>query len=354
MENTKQKRLKKYSRDKRHDLLPTKEITKITLDILDVINRYKFIPTSKIVRLVEGYPRTIKKHLQSLYHREYINRFAFPTSFHPGEFNFFLDNKKALDLLKDNAYKLDELDYKTIYNNKGKGYDEIAFNRELVQKQGRLSHLNHELMISRFHYLLEMACRKTNGVVKLLAFYQGSQLWNNVEVSKVFTDDQGNLIEKEENERLPHRPDAFFALHFPDLEGEEKTHYYFYEADRKTMNVSKMNKKFRSHFHYVVKQKLHKDHYGVNRIKAVLVESIDSGWANHLRINARNKIVSGNKPSPLFWFTTSEVFERKISNDEKAPPVYLDTPEVIFRKIWATPEHPDEITQEEFLSLIPS
>ncbi len=120
------------------------------------------------------------------------------------------------------------------------------------------------------------------------------------------------------------------------------------------MNVPKMNRKFRSYFHYVVKRKLHREHYGVNRIRAVLVESIDSGWANHLRVNARHPLVSGSKPSPLFWFTTSELFESKVSGKEKELPLYLETPEVILRNIWATPEHGDTIAQEEFLSLIPN
>ncbi len=195
---------------------------------------------------------------------------------------------------------------------------------------------------------------ENKGNCAAFGIYQGSDLYNNVEVSKVFYDANGDLLEKDENERLPHRPDAFFALHYPDLEGDEKTHYYFYEADRKTMNVPKMNRKFRSHFHYVVKQKLHRKHYEVNRIRAVLVESIDSGWANYLRVNARHPFVSGSKPSPLFWFTTSELFESKISGMEKEQPLYLETPEVIFRSIWATPEHGDTITQEEFLSLIPN
>lgn len=352
METPKQNRSKKYSREK-PDNLPNRQITDRSIQILDALNRYKFLPTSLIVRIATGNHRITKRHLQNLYHQGYVNRFAFPTSFHPGEFNYFLDDRKGLDLLKEKGFNPDELDYKTVTNNRGKSYHEIAFKRELVQKQGRLSHLNHELMISRFHYMLEMACRKTNGIVKLLGFYQGSELWKTVEVSKVFTDQNGNLLEKDEDEKLPHRPDAFFALHFPDLDREEKTHYYFYEADRKTMNVPKMNRKFRSHFHYVVKQKKHQTDYGVKRIKAVLVESIDSAWANHLRINARHPLVSGNKPSPLFWFTTSELFERKIVGKKKEQPLYLDTPEAIFRRIWATPDQGDKIKQEEFLSLIP-
>ena len=91
-----------------------------------------------------------------------------------------------------------------------------------------------------------------------------------------------------------------------------------------------------------------------NRIRAVLIESIDSSWANHLRVNARQPFVSGSKPSPLFWFTTSELFESKISGNGKEQPLYLATPEVIFRNIWATPEQEDTINQEEFISLIPS
>lgn len=276
-----------------------------------------------MVRLIEGNRRITERHLQNLYHQGFVNRFAFPTSFHPGEFNYYLDERKGLDLLKEHGFSADELDYKQAFNNKSKGYDEIAFNRALTQKQEKLLHLNHELMISRFHYMLEMACRKTNGVVKLLGFYQGSDLWNSVEASKVFYDANGNLIEKDENERLPHRPNAFFALHFPDLDGDEKTQYYFYEADRKTMNVPKMNRKFRSHFHYIVKKKLHREHYQVKRIRAVLIESIESNWANHLRVNARHPLVSGGKPSPLFWFTTSELFEAKIPGKRKDIPVYL-------------------------------
>lgn len=120
------------------------------------------------------------------------------------------------------------------------------------------------------------------------------------------------------------------------------------------MNASKMNQEFRSHFHYIVKKKLHREHYQVRRIRAVLVESIESSWANHLRTNARHPLVSGSKPSPLFWFTTSELFDAKVPGKQKDIPVYPDTLEVIFRSIWATPEHGDAITKEDFLSLIPS
>ncbi|MBA2749353.1 MAG: hypothetical protein H0U45_11590 [Tatlockia sp.] len=227
--------------------------------------------------------------------------------------------------------------------------------REMIKMQGRLMHLHHEIMISRFHFMLEKACAKSSGKVELLGFYQGSSLWNKIEVAKVSYDQSGKLIELEETETLPHRPDAFFALYFADREGEEKTQYFFYEADRKNTSIKKFNKKLRAHFHYVVKQKKHIADYGVKRIRAVLVESIKDSWTNLLRLHARHPVVAGKKPNPLFWFTTSDVvFEQKttvkIKGVEKEIPLYLEKPELVLGKIWATPI--DDDNQPDFQSLI--
>lgn len=203
--------------------------------------------------------------------------------------------------------------------------------------------------------MLEKACRKSGGKVELLGFYQGSTLWNQIEVAKVFYDESGKMIESEETETLPHRPDVFFALYFPDRAGEEKAQYFFYEADRKNTSIKKFNKKLRAHFHYVVKQKKHINDYGVKRIRAVLIESIVDHWTNELRLHARHHSVAAKKPSPLFWFTTSDlVFEPKttvkIKGAEKEIPIYLEKPELVFGKIWATPIDDDE--QPNFQSLI--
>ena len=68
-----------------------------------------------------------------------------------------------------------------------------------------------------------------------------------------------------------------------------------------------------------MKQKKHVADYGVKRIRAVLVESIEDHWTNELRLHARHPLVSGSKPSPLFWFTTSDlIFERPVKARIKA------------------------------------
>lgn len=354
-ENEKGKRLKKYSRE-RSENLPPRRITSRSIEIIDIIQRYKFIPTSLIVRLIGGDQRTTERHLQNLYHRELVNRFAFPSTFYPTEFIYYLDDRRALALLiNEKGYEADKLDYEIVKRNREKKYSEITMSREMIKMQGRLMHLHHELMISRFHFMLEKACAKSNGKVELLGFYQGSSLWNTVDVAKVFYDREGRMTELKETEPLPHRPDAFFALYFPDRAGEEKAQYFFYEADRKNTSIKKFNRKLRAHFHYVVKQKKHVADYGIKRIRAVLVESIQDHWTNQLRLHSRHRSVAGSKPSPLFWFTTSDlVFERKttvrIKGIDKEIPLFLEKPELVFGNIWATPAGDDD--QPEFQSLI--
>lgn len=299
------------------------------------------------MRLIDGDTRTTERHLQNLYHQELINRFAFPSTFYPTEFIYYLDDKRALALLVNAGRDAEKLDYETVKRNREKHYSEITMSREMIKLQGRLMHLHHELMISRFHYMLEKACEKSGGKVQLLGFYQGSQLWNRIDVPKVQFDKDGNLREMEETESLPHRPDAFFALYLPDREGEDKTQYFLYEADRKTTSIKKFNRKLRAHFHYIVKQRKHVTDYGVKRIRAVLIESIQDHWTNQLRLHSRHSVVSGSKSSPLFWFTTSDlVFEQKttvrIKGKEKEIPLFLEKPEVVFEKIWATPLDDDE------------
>jgi len=354
MERIKNLRLKKYSRE-RAENLPPRRITERSIEIVEIVERYRFIPTSLIVRLVNGDVRTTERHLQNLYHQGLVNRFAFPSTFYPTEFIYYLDDKRALALLVNAGRDAEKFDTEIVKRNREKRYSEITMSREMIKMQGRLMHLHHELMISRFRFMIEKACGKSNGRVELLGFYQGSALWNKVEAAKVFYNQAGNLVESDETETLPHRPDAFFALYFPDRQGEEKTQHFFYEADRKNTSIRKFNKKLRAHFHYIVKQKRHVADYGVKRIRAVLIESIEDHWTNQLRLHSRHPVVAGSKPSPLFWFTTSDlIFEQKttirIKGAEKEILQFLEKPELVFEKIWATPADDDE--RPQFLSLV--
>lgn len=356
MNTQKQTRNRKYSREDPSRLKP-RRISPRDLEIIDIINRYRFIPTSQLVRLIDGDIRSTEARLPHLYLRGYINRFAFPTSFHPGEFNYFLDYRKSLDLLKENGWPEKELHYRNVANNRSKNFD-FAFDPEFAARHGRLSQLSHELMISRFHYMLERASRNPGGFVELTVFLQGSDVWNDIEMASTYVDKEANVVEQQKPQKTSNRPDAFFGLRFPSLPEDSNQFFYFYEADRGTMGTKTMLQKFRNHFHYIVRQKRDVEDYGVKRIKAVLIESTSHDWTHHLRRGARHEIVSGRNPTRLFWFASSEPFEEKIAVEIKGRAQeamrFLDYPELVFRKIWSTPTHTSEdALKGNVLSLIP-
>ncbi|MDA2929351.1 hypothetical protein MYX84_05290 [Acidobacteria bacterium AH-259-O06] len=158
------------------------------------------------------------------------------------------------------------------------------------------------------------------------------------------------LFEHDETETLPHRPDAFFILHFPQAPEGQRYAHFFYEADRKNTTTERMRRKFRSHFHFVVRQKRHRLKYNIHRVRAVLTETVDTTWAENLRNATHHPAVCGEKPTPLFWFTASQIFEqeREIQQAKRTQklPRFLAEPDLIFQKVWATP------VNDELVSLL--
>lgn len=332
-----QQRLKKYGRDPRSlSAVASRRITDTSLRVIATIHDYRIIPTSLLVRVVPGHEKNIQRHLQQLYHKGLINRFAFMRGKNPGEFHYYLDNVEALNLLVAQGAAPADLEFTEVRRNREKRYCDVNDPRRAEEMQGKLLFLKHEAMISRFHAMLEIACLQSNSRVQLSEFQQGPVLWNKIEVPRMSYRD-GTWRETNETEELPHRPDAFFTLRFPNDEGREPMHF-FYEADRHRTDTNKYNRKLRAHFHFAVKQKHRlKESYGLNRIRAVLTETIDDEWAERLRSAANHPTVSGSKPSPLFWFTTSRLFTQDYVSEKGARPTYLVKPEIVFASIWATP-----------------
>ncbi len=334
-----QQRLKKYGRDlQTQSAVASRRITNTSLAILATIHDYRIIPTSSLVRLVQGHEKNIQRHLQQLYHKGLVNRFTFMRGKNPSEFHYYLDNTEALDLLIAHGVNPDSLEREEVRRNRDKAYSDVNDPKYTEEMQGKLLFLKHEVMISRFHAMLDIACAQSAGNIELTEFEQGPSLWHKVEVPKLSLK-AGQWHEMDQTEELPHRPDAFFTLSFPNDAGREALHF-FYEADRHRTNTHKYNKKLRAHFYFVVKQKLQQQFYGADRIRAVLTETVDDEWAERLRQAANSVTVSGAKPSALFWFTTSRLFTEEIiqeGSQSKTIPTYLARPDVILKKIWASP-----------------
>ncbi len=350
-----QQRLRKFSRDPHADArLARRRLTYTSLAIIETIERYRVIPTSLLITLVGGNPRNVYRHLQVLYHRALVNRFCFfGTSGRPQEFNYFLDNPRTLNLLAAHGdVDPSRLDVETVRHNREKWTpvfgEDAAANSEIGEwgagpnevSEGQRYFLRHELMISRFHAALELACKASRGRVALLDWRQGPALWNRVEAPRI-AHEGGKWTETDNTEHIAHRPDALFSLKRSD---ELEPRYYFYEADRKTSNSTRLVKKLRGHFFFVVRYKRQLEAYGIKRIRAVLIETLDTKWAEVLRQVARHPVVSGHKASELFWFTSSEFFAKRIAKQVGGRtkrttrlPYFLENPLVIFNKLWLTP-----------------
>ena len=316
-----------------------RQITQTSLAIIDTIYRYRYITTEGLHRILGGERRNLCFHLQALseYHKLISRLPLFDQA--TGNFQcyvYFLASTRPLELLCERGIrKPNELDFDR-YSHGGSEASE-----------GRHLFIRHELMISRFHAMLELACRQSGGEVELADFKQGAYLHSKVYTPALTTktqviarQPQQVLFESSERETVPVRPDAFATLHFPNR-GEGKYSHFFYEADRRTMDTTKMKKKLRGYFHFIVKQKLHQLRYKIENVRAVLIETISDQWAEVLRQAASDPVVSGPKPSNLFWFTPSNFFTqpitKQIGDKLKTIPYYLEHPEVIFGNYWFTP-----------------
>ena len=321
-----QKRLPKLRRTPH--LLRPRRITARTVAIVRKVAEYRFILVFLLFALVGGNLKVNHRHTQWLFHEGFLNRFRFGLN---EPFVYYIDSSRALDMLSElGGMAHSALPWKEIKTNREARYCDFNKPGKAQEAVGRLPFLSHELMISRLHCALELGCQASNGQVELADWQQGrSKLLDRVLVPKI-TRSGDEWFERDESEWLPCEPDAFFTLRFPYRSDGEREVHFFYEADRKTTSSPRFSRKLRSHFHYVVRQKRHKEKYDVRRIRAVLIETLDEHWREHLMQAARHPMVSGHRPSSLFWFANCEVI------GQGSRPAFLSDPGVIFRSIWRT------------------
>lgn len=327
-----------FSKFVRPQVVDRGRISDRDLDIIEAILRYRFSPTSELIRLVGGNEDVTHRRLRMLWEWQVISRFAFPGFRSHSEFVYYLDRRQALDLLVQHGRLIeisprmeDELEA-----NKQADYAGAAERGQYMQ----LGFLKHHLMISRLHYSLEQACRKSGGRIQLTEWRQGSQIARQkVEVPKVRSSRRGGQYlweESGETERLPVEPDALFSL---TANGQPL--HFLYEADRGTMNSTDMLKKLRAYFHLIKRQQKHQEAFGIHPVRAVLIETVDEARGTRLMELINHPLVCGpSKRAGLFWFTIAPLLTdpRPSSVPGRYIPGYLDFPEIVFDPIWALPD----------------
>jgi hypothetical protein len=313
------------------------------LDIIEAILRYRFIPASALVRLVGGNEDVTHRRLRKLWEWSLINRWVFPGIRTHSEFHYYLDNRNAIDTLvqhgrvsEPHPQMLEE-----IRNNRDKDYAGAAYRGQHMQ----LGFLQHSLMISRMHFMLEMACRDSNNVLQ--AWTQGPELaGRKVEVPRIKSTRRENEYfwqEDTRTEMVPVEPDAMFSIRFHPAVHEGWVAHFFYEADRGTMNTTDMFRKLRAYYHLVKKQQKHREAFGVHPIRAILVETTTEARAQRLMELVRHPLLGGrDRRVGLFWFTISSLFASEPSEEAKPGklvPIWLTAPRTILTSVWAMADH---------------
>jgi hypothetical protein len=314
-------------------------VTERDLDILATVLKYRFSPTSELSRLVGGHEDVNLKRLRKLWEWGYVNRFAFPGIRKHSEFIYYLDSTKAFETLIEHG-RVPEIHPQMA--------EDVRLNREadyagavLRGQYMKLGFAQHSLMVSRLHFMLEMAGRNSDGKVELASWHQGSELrGHKVNVPEIrsrrVAGSNEYVWEEHDNktQRLPVEPDALFTLRFAD----GRLSHFCYEADRGTMPPADMLKKLRAYHHFIKRQQKHKDAFGVHPIRAVLIETTDETRARKLMELAQDVAVLGEgKRTSLFWFAISPLFTTPAATDSKAPH-YLERADVVLKQLWALPD----------------
>lgn len=215
--------------------------------------------------------------------------------------------------------------------------------------------LKHALETARFRVILELACRKSEGMVELLFWEQGQKLRDSV----YGYDNDGKT-------RFSVYPDAFFGIH---VKGKGKAQY-FLEVDRGTMpiiargNRSDIKKKILGYWYYRKAQLQTKKYFyrispdGQTAGLGINFGNNDSKSDSHIEpvkwfrvlfsVPGPSDKLTGLKgrianimyvfpslgdrfsTSTLFWFASAESFD-------------INKPEVIFKRIWQTPNPEHEL-----------
>lgn len=317
------------------------QITDRDLDIINAVLRYRFCSAAQLVRLVGGNEDVTHRRLRKLWEWQLVNRFAFPGIRTHSEFYYYLDNRASLDLLiQHRGLDIHAQAFEEVRNNREKDYAGAAFRGQHMQ----LGFLQHSLMISRMHFVLDMAAQKSDGRVQLENWWQGSQLTGRkVEVPKVKVSRQGGKYfwqEAGQTECLPVEPDGLFTLRFFERPAEQQLSHFLYEGDRGTMNTTDMLKKLRAYYQFVKKQQGHKQAFGLHPIRAVLFETQTEARARRLMELVNHPLVCGSgKRAGLFWFTISPLLTEPVPLAAgRILPCYLVQPQIILDPIWALPD----------------
>jgi Replication-relaxation len=285
-----QERLPRFKRAPARGMI----LTPRDLDILRAVHRYRLLRSTHLTALADGSRQTTLRRLQLLFHHGYLDRPA-------AQLDWYVRGSEPL------AYALGN-----------RGAQALAAEGEL--KSGALrwdknrnvsrQFLRHTLAVAEVMVAVEVACRDTEGV----ALIQPEEILAAVpEATRRLRLPFRWQVEVTEGEKLQHlgvEPDRVFGLRFGGRPPSRDRAYFFLEADRGTMPVTReglAQTSFRRKligYRETWRQGLHRTHLGIPNFR-VLTVTTSRERVGHL-VEACRSLASGG--AGLFLFTDQERF----------------------------------------------
>jgi hypothetical protein len=263
------------------------QLTERDRTLIRLIHQHHFLRSSHLVALMDEHSQQLLRRLQLLFHHGYLERpRAQIDYFHSGgsrHMVYGLGNKGAL-LLKQEA---------------GAFFRDLRWG-EKNRSVGRV-YLEHALLVSDVMVAVELACRRA-GNVRLIAAVD------------LFMDEaHGRFkwsVKTKEGVTLGLIPDRVFALEFGDPAGNPARAYFFLEADRGTMPVTRRSLAQTSFFRKLLayeatwSQSIHRTRFGFHRFRVLTVTT--SAERVKSLVDACSQLNSGHG---LFLFADKSILE---------------------------------------------
>jgi len=278
-------------RFKRAPGVPPIQLTERDRDIIRLVHRHRFLRSPQIAALMGNRSQQLLRRLQLLYHHGYLERpRAQIDYYHQGGTRHII-------------YGLGNKGGALLHRELGVAIPKLSWGEKNRAVRGMF--LEHAVLVSDVMVALELACRETEHV------------W-------LLTENQLQLQGKMNGERQPFQwkvkinnglklgviPDRVFALEFPDQSGGNSRIYFFLEADRGTMPVTRRSLSQTSFYRKLLayeatwSQSIHRTKFGFSRFR-VLTVTTSAARVNSL-VDACSKLQRGHG---LFLFADRSILE---------------------------------------------
>lgn len=261
------------------------QITSRDLEIIRQISRHRFLRSTQIIALAGGSAQQVLRRLQRLYHLGYLERPRCQIDYYHRSGSqrlvYGLARKGAALLASQGDTSHRSLDW-----------------NEKNQHIGR-PFLEHALLVSDFTVSLELACRSRNDVRLITA----NELPLPPATQKLREPFHWGVT-LTTGEKIGIVPDAVFALDQTRADNTTERTFYFLEADRATMPITRRGLKQTSFLRKLLAYEatwsngIHRARFGFHRFRVLTITSTPQRTANLMA--ASRKLRSGQG---LFMFS---------------------------------------------------